>query len=51
MSALFHLSFLLFGLVDCGVPFVRQLTQGDGEVACGSLKTVGARFEFIYIGR
>jgi hypothetical protein len=33
------------------VALVRQLTQGDGKVARGSLKTVGARFEFIYVGR
>jgi hypothetical protein len=47
----FHLTPVLFGLVGCGVALVRQFTQGDGEVACGSLKTVGARFEFIYVRR
>jgi hypothetical protein len=45
------LDFALFGFVCGCVPLVRQLTQGDGEVARGSLKTVGARFEFVYIRR
>jgi hypothetical protein len=41
----------LFRFVGCGVALVRQFAQGDGEVACGTLKTVGARFEFVYVGR
>jgi hypothetical protein len=50
-AALFESTLALFGLVCCGVSLVCQLTQGNSEVACGSLQTVGARFEFIYVGR
>jgi hypothetical protein len=44
------LAFALFGFVGGCVALVRQFAQGDGEVARGSLKTVCARFQFIYIG-
>jgi hypothetical protein len=41
----------LFGFVRCDATLMRQLAQGDSEVACGSLKTVGARFQLIYVRR
>lgn len=41
----------LFGFVRCYATLMRQLAQGDSEVACSSLKTVGARFQLIYVGR